>query len=111
MGFLPDDAESDDAGLVDAKGVIMRVVDNPVCPICHSNEVKGFKVCDANGVWWHRCISRLDHGICVYEGRNIEWPEYPWFTSDGLCEIEVDGKVRHVRIDYQAYQDEQLSLL
>lgn len=75
------------------------------CPICHSAKVKGFKVCDKQGRWWSKCISGKDHGLLVTEeGREVEWPEYPYFTQDGLCEAIVDDKPLLVKIARQEYK-------
>jgi hypothetical protein len=77
----------------------------PECPICHSRKVLGFKIFNA-GKWWSQCVSGLDHGVCAWGDRMVEWPENPWFSEEGDCELLVDGQPQHVGVLRQEYRRE-----
>ncbi len=70
------------------------VIGDPVCPICHSDVVKGYKV-HSQGVWWSRCISGIDHGEIVFpDGEVVDVGidyEHIYFTDDGLVSYEPPG--------------------
>lgn len=56
------------------------------CPICHSDDVRGFKV-QHSGQWWSQCVSGRDHGKYVLPtGAEHEFPKNPWFGQDGTVE-------------------------
>lgn len=69
------------------------------CPICKSEYVRGFKVCDSKERWWSQCISGKDHGtfVAVYDNgqeKEIKFPDQPWFTlnDNGSFIVEADRK-------------------
>lgn len=65
------------------------IVGDCICPICHSDNVRGFKVSSTGewGTWWSQCVSGLDHGQYVTpDGQEHEWPKNPWFCQDGRIE-------------------------
>lgn len=69
-----------------------------ICPICHDeSKVDGFKVCtdSEKNLWWHRCCKK-DHGAYVLDGKEHQWPEYPYFRNN-----TVSTKHGNVIINYQ----------
>jgi len=67
-------------------------IGSPRCPVCGSEEVKGYKV-HSRGEWWSRCVSGLDHGLMVLpDGTEQEWPDPLYFTDSGKVEGR-DGRI------------------
>lgn len=65
-----------------------------ICPICDGKEIRGYKVCDKKGIWWHACCD------CEKEKPVLNNPAFPedepiysgWFNEIGHVETELKGK-------------------
>jgi hypothetical protein len=63
-------------------------IQDVICPICKSNNVKVQKV-NINGVWFNRCISGKRHGsYSLVDGSEHSFEQYLYFTSENVIDTK-----------------------